>query len=115
MPRPFAHVRPLKASERTELDRLVRSGADSRVVRRAQMIRLSSQQVPAGQIAGMWNVHCQTVLRTISKFNVHGLESLKDKPRVGRPPKTTLEHALVVQKISDAIYASASAGAAVAL
>ena len=73
MPRPPVHVRPLTASERPEIDRLVRSGADSRVVRRAQMIRLSSQGMPAGQIAGLWNVHCQTVLRTISKFNAHGL------------------------------------------
>jgi predicted dehydrogenase len=35
--------------------------------------------------------------------------------REGRPPKTTLEQALVVQKISDAIYASADKGMAVAI
>lgn len=35
--------------------------------------------------------------------------------REGRPPKTTLEQALVVQKISDAIYASAEKGMAVAI
>jgi predicted dehydrogenase len=35
--------------------------------------------------------------------------------REGRPPKTTLEQALIVQKISDAIYASANRGMAVAI
>ena len=98
MPRPPAHVRPLTASERSEIDRLVRSGADTRVVRRAQMIRLSSQGLPPSQIADMWNVHCQTVLRTIAKFNGHGLESLKDKPRAGRPPKTTDRYVTILKE-----------------
>jgi len=98
MPRPPVHVRPLTASERPELDRLVRSGADARVVRRAQVIRLSSQGMPAIQIADLWNVHCHTVLRIISKFNAQGLGSLKDKPRTGRPPKTTERYVTILKE-----------------
>jgi predicted dehydrogenase len=33
--------------------------------------------------------------------------------REGRPPKTSLENALVVQQITDAIYASSASGSAV--
>jgi predicted dehydrogenase len=35
--------------------------------------------------------------------------------RQGRPPRTTLEQALVVQQITDAIYESARSGQAVAI
>jgi predicted dehydrogenase len=35
--------------------------------------------------------------------------------RSGHPPRTTLEQALVVQKITDAIYRSAATGKAVAI
>ena len=98
MSRPPAHVRVLKASEQTELNRLVRNGMDSRVVRRAQMIRLSHQGLPVRRIAEMWNVHRLTVLRTITKFNLHGLDSLKDKPRSGRPPKTTQRYVAILKE-----------------
>lgn len=43
------------------------------------------------------------------------LEDFALAVRTGREPRTTLEHALLVQQISDAIYASAHAGAAAML
>jgi transposase len=39
----------------------------------------------------MWSITGATVLRTIQNFNASGLTSLADKPRGGRPRKTT-EH-----------------------
>lgn len=83
------YVRKLTKSERAELSCLIRSNQDARVVRRAQMVRLSSQGRKSVEIADMWGVTGATVLRTIQNFNSEGLESLADKLRKGRPRKTT--------------------------
>jgi transposase len=83
------YVRQLAKSEQAELSRLVRSNQDARVVRRAQMIRLSARGKKAAEIAEMWDITTATVLRTIQNFNAEGLKSLADKPRKGRPRKTT--------------------------
>lgn len=82
-------VRKLTRSEFAQITRLIRSKEDARIVRRAQMIRLSSQGKKASEISEMWGVTTATVLRTIQNFNTAGLESLADKPRKGRPRKTT--------------------------
>jgi transposase len=82
-------VRKLTKPEFAQITRLIRSKEDARIVRRAQMIRLSSQGKKASEICEMWGVTTATVLRTIQNFNAAGLESLADKPRKGRPRKTT--------------------------
>lgn len=82
-------VRKLTKSELAQITNLIRSKEDARIVRRAQMIRLSSQGKKASEISEMWGVTTATVLRTIQNFNAAGLESLADKPRKGRPRKTT--------------------------
>lgn len=81
-------VRKLRKGEQRELTRLVHSGEDGRLVRRAQIIRLSSQGHSAPAIAEAWGLHVQTVRRGINAFNAEGLASLADKPRSGRPSKT---------------------------
>jgi transposase len=83
------YARQLAKSEQAELSRLARSNQDARVVRRAQMIRLSAQGKKTTEIAEMWDITTATVLRTIQNFNADGLKSLADKPRKGRPRKTT--------------------------
>lgn len=88
MSRPL-YVRGLTKSEQTELSHLIRSNQDARVVRRAQMVRLSARGVKTTEIAEMWAVTVATVLRTIQNFNSDGLKSLADKTRKGRPRKTT--------------------------
>lgn len=88
MSRPV-YVRHLTKSEQAELSRLIRSNRDVRVVRRAQMVRLSVRGKKTTEIAEMWDVTVATVLRTIQNFNSDGLKSLADKPRKGRPRKTT--------------------------
>jgi len=82
-------VRKLTKSEVAQIKRLIRSNEDARIVRRAQMIWLSSQGKKASEISKMWSITAATVLRTIQNFNVGGLKSLADKPRKGRPRKTT--------------------------
>jgi transposase len=85
-------VRPLTRAEQQELARLVRTGPHPRVVRRAQMIRMSAQGHPVARIAEAWGVHPQTVRRTIKAFDAEGPAALADKPRPGRPPKATARY-----------------------
>ncbi len=82
-------VRKLTKTEQARITRLIRSNEDARIVRRAQMIWLSSQGKKTVEIAEMWGITGATVLRTIQNFNAKGLISLADKPRKGRPRKTT--------------------------
>ncbi len=88
MSRPL-FVRRLTGCEQKELTRLIHSNGDARVVRRAQMIRLSAEGKKALEIAALWDVTGETVRRTIQQFNDEGLAGLPDKPRKGRPPKKT--------------------------
>jgi len=82
-------VRALTSEERKELSRLIRGAGDGRIMRRAQMIRLSADGKTAPQIAALWDVTDQSVRRTIRRFNAEGIAGLADKPRKGRPPKKT--------------------------
>ena len=91
-------VRKLAKSEFVQITRLIRSTEDARIVRRAQMIRLSSQGKNASEICEMWGVTTATVLRTIQNFNAAGLESLADKPRKGRPRKTTDRYIILLKE-----------------
>jgi len=80
-------VRPLSKKETQALDRLVRGNTPARVLRRAQMVRLSSRGHKAGEIAGLLNVSAPTVTQAIHRFNAEGLQGLADRPRPGRPPR----------------------------
>ena len=82
-------VRALTADEQEALSRLIRSEKDARIVRRAQMVRLSADGVTTPRIAAMWDVNDQTVRRTIRRFEAEGIDGLPDKPRKGRPGKKT--------------------------
>jgi len=91
-------VRPLTRAERKDLARLVRIGSDLRVVRRAQMVRMSVQGHGVAQVAQAWGVHPQTVRRTIQGFNAEGVAALADKPRPGRPPKATDRYVVLLKE-----------------
>lgn len=82
-------VRALSQAKQKELARLVRSNGNGRVLRRAQIIRMSAQGQTSGQIATLWNISPLTVVRIIKRFNAEGLTALPDKPRTGRPRKAT--------------------------
>ena len=83
------YVRPLSRSEKAQIGRLIRKGTDARVVRRAQMVRLSSQGKKCGEIAELMGFTVPTVHRAIDEFNARGVDGLPDRPRSGRPPKAT--------------------------
>jgi transposase len=80
-------VRELTQEEQKELAKLIRGGRDAKVVRRAQMIRLSLQGKTAAQIASLWDVTGEAIRRTIKRFNARGIASLADQHRGGRPLK----------------------------
>jgi transposase len=88
MSRPL-FVRELTPAERKELTGLIHSNGDARVVRRAQMIRLSAEGKTASEIAALWDVTDEAVRRRIHRFDSEGISGLADKPRRGRPPKAT--------------------------
>lgn len=92
-------VRKLTKAEQAQITRLIRSKEDARIVRRAQMIRLSSQGKKTSEIAKMWGVTGATVCRTIQNFNAVGLKSLADKPRKGRPRKTTNRYVSLLKEV----------------
>jgi len=98
MSRPI-FVPKLTKAEQAQITRLIRSNEDARIVRRAQMIRLSSQGKKTSEIAEMWGVTGATVLRTIQNFNAEGLKSLADKPRKGRPRKTAEHYVSLLKEV----------------
>ena len=58
------------------------------MVRRAQMIRLSSKVKTATEIAALWEISGQGVRKIINRFNREGIAGLANRPRQGRPRKT---------------------------
>ncbi len=82
-------VRALNAEESEQLRRLIQTSLDARVVRRAQVIRLSSRGKSPSEIADLLERSCSGVRNTIHRFNTEGFASLTDKPRQGRPRKRT--------------------------
>lgn len=82
-------VRALTDQESRQLRRLICTERDGRIVRRAQVIRLSARGNTPHQIADVLERSWSGVRKIINRFNREGFASLADKPRQGRPSKTT--------------------------
>jgi len=82
-------VRKLTRRESRELGELIRSSPDARVLRRAQIIRLSARGKTPREIADLLDRSWSGVRKIINRFNADGLASLADKRREGRPRKRT--------------------------
>jgi len=87
MSRPL-FVRPLTRDKARKLAALIRGG-DARAMRRAQIVRLSAEGHKVPQIADWWQMSLQGVRAILHRFNAEGPAALADKPRLGRPAKTT--------------------------
>jgi len=96
-------VRALTLEERKELKRLIRTGHDARVVRRAQMVQLSSEGKVAGEIGALWALTAQGVRKVLNRFNSEGLAGLANRPRGGRPRKTNDRY---VELLKEAVQAN---------
>jgi transposase len=85
-------LRTLTDEEQGQLEELRRSRtAEARQVERARIIWEASQGERVPVIAKRLRVGQDTVREWLKRFNAHGLEGLKDKPRTGAPPTYTPE------------------------
>lgn len=89
MSRSVLYVRTLSDQESHELTRLLRHSPDGRVVRRAQVVALSTRGLAPQRIADLLGQSWSGVRKIIHRFNRGGLPGLADRPRPGRPRKTT--------------------------
>lgn len=96
MSRPL-FVRPLSEEEDRALAELIRGG-EARSMRRAQIVRLSAEGHKASEIARWWQRSVQGVRAILHRFNAEGLASLADKPRRGRPRKTTERYVALLKE-----------------
>jgi transposase len=84
------YVRLLTESQRHTLAEIMKHDATPRARVRAHGILLSAQGRKIKEIAQIYQVDRDTVATWIKKWEQHGVASLYDKPRSGRPPKLTL-------------------------
>src|SRR5437588_12381611 len=81
------YVRPLTESQRHTLAEIMKHEAIPRARVRAHGILLSSQGMKIKEIAKIYQVDRDTVATWIKKWEQHGVASLYDKTRRGRPRK----------------------------
>jgi len=85
------YVRLLTESQRHTLAEIMKHEAIPRARVRAHGILLSSQGRKIKEIAKIYQVDSDTVAPWIKQWERHGVASLYDKPRSGRPRKLTPE------------------------
>ncbi|MDV6259695.1 MULTISPECIES: IS630 family transposase [Rhodococcus] len=94
-------VREIDDDEGRRLVRIIRRGTGSVVTwRRAQMVLLSAQGMPAGKIAEVSFTSADRVRDVIHNFNTDGFDSLYPKYAGGRPKKFTLPERREIKKIA---------------
>nr|WP_253208517.1 helix-turn-helix domain-containing protein [Streptomyces sp. YPW6] len=94
-------VREIDDDEGRRLLRIVRRGTGSVVTwRRAQMVLLSAQRMPAAKIAEVTFTSADRVRDVIHTFNADGFEALYPKYRGGRPRTFTLPERREIKKIA---------------
>src|SRR5947208_7395255 len=92
-------VRPISNDEGMRLLRIVRRGTGSVVTwRRAQMVLLSAQGMPAAKIAEVTFTSPDRVRDVIRNFNDDGFGSLYPRYSGGRPRKFTLPERREIKK-----------------
>ncbi|MXQ13102.1 helix-turn-helix domain-containing protein [Microvirga makkahensis] len=91
------HLRDMTLEERTTIEKIAHSRtAPACMVERAQIIWQISSGVAPASIANRLHIDVDTVYRRIQRFNMMGLDALKDKPRSGRPTLYTADQIATV-------------------
>lgn len=94
-------VREISNEEGNRLLRIVRRGSGSVVTwRRAQIVLLSAQRMPATRISEVVFTDPDTVREVIRNFNRDGFEALYPRYAGGRPPTFTLPQRRRIKKIA---------------
>ena len=79
-------LHPLTGEEQTKIEQLARAqSAPVRLARRAHIIQLAGQGLPAPLIAQRLGVSVKAVRQWLKRFEAAGLDGLEDAPRSGRP------------------------------
>jgi transposase len=96
------YVQPLTDEQRAILEKTMKEDPAFRARSRAHSLLLSAAGTAIQAIATAYQVHRVTVSTWITKWERHGVQSLHDQPRSGRPSKLTPdEQALVQQYIKE--------------
>jgi transposase len=82
-------VHALSKRERCALEKLFEQTEDILLRTRCQIILLSNQHYPPGQIASITRKSDDTVRRIIARYESDGRAGLPDQDRPGRPPMVT--------------------------
>ena len=91
-------VRTLSKDELRCLTQTISKGRDVRMVRRAQIVRLSARGKTSPQIADLMGFSIPAIHRVIDAFNSEGVASLADKPWPRRPPKASDEYVRLLKE-----------------
>lgn len=83
----MVRVRSLSPEEVVALEQVVSTARDAQVLRRALMVWFSHLGKPVSEISRLLLRERQAVIRAIRRYEEHGLEGLRDSPRLGRPPR----------------------------
>ena len=92
------YVRPLTESQRQTLEDIMKHDPSPRARTRAHSILLSARRVTIKEIVKIYQVDRDTISSWIKKWEQHGVASLYDKPRCGRPSKLTREEKALAQQ-----------------
>ena len=96
------YVQPLTDEQRALLEKTMKEDTSFRARSRAHSLLLSAEGTTIKTIAKTYQVHRVTVSAWIKKWEQHGVQSLHDQPRSGRPAKLTPdEQALAQQYIKE--------------
>jgi transposase len=94
-------LRPITDYEGNRLLRIVRRSSGSVVTwRRAQMVLLAAQRMPAPKIARVTFTSEDRVRDVLHNFNLDGFDSLYPRYRGGRPPTFTLTQRREIKKVA---------------
>ncbi len=97
-------LREISNEEGNRLLRMIRRSSGSIVTwRRAQMVLLAAQRMPAARIAEVVFSDSDTVREVIHNFNRDGFDSLYPRYRGGRPPTFTLPQRQAIKRIALAV------------
>lgn len=79
-------VQPLSASDKAQLETIVREGNAYRMRRRAHSILLSAEGFTIDEIARIYQTDRDTVASTLNRWETGGVAGLADEVKSGRPP-----------------------------
>ena len=92
------YVQPLTDGQRALLEQTMQEDPSFRARSRAHSLLLSAEGTTIKTIAKAYQVHRVTVSAWIQKWEQHGVQSLHDQPRSGRPSKLTPDEQALAQQ-----------------